>query len=75
MCKAKKLEKEVVQQLKGAQCVIEYCRSIDDKFYDCNSFLKEYSPYFVSISNIGVNKKCSISSSEKNNKPDKFLKN
>lgn len=45
LCKGKKQTKEVQQQLKGAQCVIEYCRSIGDKFYDCNSFLKEYSSY------------------------------
>jgi hypothetical protein len=74
LCKVKKQAKEVEQQLKGAQCVIEYCRSIGDKFYDCDSFLDGYSSYFVSIDNIGVSKKSSIVPSGKNNEPNKFLK-
>jgi len=73
LCKGKKLKKEVVQQLKGAQCVIEYCRSIGNKFYNCKSFLEEYSPYFVSIDYIGVSKKSSIAPSEKKNQIN-FLK-
>jgi hypothetical protein len=38
-----KQTKEVEQQLQGAQCVIEYCRSIGEKFYQCDSFLKDFT--------------------------------
>lgn len=75
LCETKKQEKTVIQQLKGAQCVIEYCSSIGDKFYDRKSFLKEYSPYFVSIDNISVSKKSNTKAkSRKNDAPDQFLK-
>ena len=69
----KKTKTEVVQQLKGSQCVIEYCQSIGDKFYKTPSFLKDCDSYFVSIYNIGANKKASITLA-KNNTPDKFRK-
>lgn len=74
LSKGKKQAKEVEQQLKGAQCVIEYCRSIGNKFYDCKYFLKEYSPYFVSIYNIGANKKPNTKNKDSNDIPDQFLK-
>lgn len=72
----KKQTKEVEQQLQGAQCVIEYCRSIGEKFYQCDSFLKGYNPYFVSIYNIGVDKKTSTNTLNEgnNNSPNNFLK-
>lgn len=74
LCKGKKQAKEVEQQLKGAQCVIEYCRSVGNKFYDCKSFLEGYSPYFVSIYNIGASKKSNNKARNIiNNTPDKFL--
>ena len=74
LCKGKKQAKEVVQQLKGAQCVIEYCRNIGSKFYDYDSFLQDYSSYFVSFSKIGSNKKTIKITKGINNNPDKFLK-
>ncbi len=74
LCKVKKRATEIEQQLKGAQCVIEYCRSIGNKFYHHDSFLKDYHSYFVSIYDIGVSKKSSITPSENNNKSNQFLK-
>ncbi len=74
LCKGKKQEKKVVQQLKGAQCVIEYCRNISDKFYNYNSLLKNNIHCFVSVSNIGVNKRGSKQKQYQNNTPDNFLK-
>jgi hypothetical protein len=75
LCRSKKQKDEVVQQLKGAQCVIEYCRNISEKFYNYTSFLEGYTSYFVSIYNIGVNKKPNTTlSNEANKTPDKFLK-
>ncbi len=74
LCKGQKQKKEVVQQLKGAQCVVEYCRNISNKFYNYDSFLENNDSYFVSISNIGTNKKSTTISSKNNNMPDDFLK-
>jgi hypothetical protein len=75
LCRSKKQAQEVVQQLKGAQCVIEYCRNISEKFYNYTAFLENYNSYFVSIYNIGINKKPNTISINKENKtPDKFLK-
>ncbi len=74
LCKGKKQEKEVVQQLKGAQCVIEYCHNIGGKFYNHDSFLKNNIHYFVSVSKIGVSKKRSAPKPCQNNTPDNFLK-
>jgi hypothetical protein len=75
LCRSKKQAKEVVQQLKGAQCVIEYCRNISEKFYNYDSFLRSYDSYFVSIYNIGFNKRPNVSlPNEENKTPDKFLR-
>jgi len=70
---ANKLEKKVVRQLKGAQCVLEYCQSIGDKFYNNDSFLEGRHSYFVSIAKIGANKKGKRTPA-KNNTPDEFRK-
>lgn len=51
--------KEIVQQLNGAQCLVAYCRAIGRAFWQAPTFLKEkdYQQRFVSIENIGINKK------------------
>lgn len=74
LSKGKKQENEVIQQLKGAQCVIEYCRYISAKFYDYESFLKGYHSCFVSIYNVGANKRGSRVPSKENHMPCKFLR-
>ncbi|CAB5506518.1 hypothetical protein BTHERMOSOX_803 [Bathymodiolus thermophilus thioautotrophic gill symbiont] len=70
---SKKINKEVIQQLKGAQCVIEYCQSIGENFYD-HSFFKDYQSYFVSISHIGTHKRPSRSAKINNDSLDRLLK-
>lgn len=51
--------KEIVQQLKGAKCLIAYCRAIGQIFWDRRNFLKEkdYEQRFISIKNIRLPKK------------------
>ena len=50
---------EIEQQLRGAQCVVSYCRAIGREFWQEPSFLKKefYHQRFVSVKNIGINKK------------------
>lgn len=52
-----KLSLEIIQQLKGAQCFIDYCRSIGKEFWGKSDFLKIDKQYFVSIKNIGISKR------------------
>ena len=40
--------KEIIQQLKGAQCVMAYCESVAEKFYnEKTGLLNEYKPRFI----------------------------
>ena len=50
---------KIIQQLKGAQCVVEYFRSVVNVFWNQADFLnaKQYNYRFVSIHHIGANKK------------------
>lgn len=50
---------EIVQQLKGAECLVAYCRAIGRTFWKESAFLNEkgYQQRFVSIKNISVNKR------------------
>ncbi len=66
-----KQTKHVLQQLKGAQCVIEYCRSISNEFYGYSSFLTGYTTYCVSVSGIADSKRPNILLS---NDANSFLK-
>ncbi len=52
-------EKEVEQQLRGAQCLVAYCRAIGQEFWQEQDFLekKNYQQRFISIKNIGVAKR------------------
>ncbi len=46
------LEREVIAQLRGAQCFIEYCKSIGRVFWEKHDFLRGYEYYFVQIKNL-----------------------
>ncbi|NEQ99339.1 MAG: hypothetical protein F6K30_21970, partial [Cyanothece sp. SIO2G6] len=55
--KTKASEKEIIQQLKGAQCFVRYCQEIGKVFWGYPTFLKAYQYRFVSISHISIAKK------------------
>lgn len=69
-------EKEIIQQLKGAQCFVEYCQAIGKSFWEKRDFLDDYKYRFVSIKNITVNKKPTRSKSKDDihDTPEKMLK-
>ena len=52
-------EKEIEQQLRGARCLVAYCRAIGREFWQEPNFLKEknYQQRFVSVKNIWISKK------------------
>lgn len=50
-------ETEIIQQLKGAQCFVAYCREIGRSFWKQQDFLKGYEYRFVSIRDISISKR------------------
>lgn len=50
---------EIIQQLKGAQCVIEYCQQIGKQFWGNAKFLADYEYRFVTVRDISIPKKTS----------------
>lgn len=40
---------DIVKQLKGAQCFINYCRDVGKMFWEESEFLRDYKERFVSI--------------------------
>jgi len=69
-------EGEIIQQLKGAQCFIGYCREIGQAFWDHQTFLKDYEYRFVSIREISISKRRTrpLKSTDLHDRPDKMLK-
>ena len=47
---------EVEQQLRGAECLIGYCKCIGESFWQSKNFLDGYQYRFVSIVNINIDK-------------------
>lgn len=50
-------EREIIQQLKGAQCFVAYCQKIGKEFWGQENFLNTYVYRFVTIRNINIPKK------------------
>ena len=69
-------EKERIQQLKGAKCLVDYCRSIGQMFWGEYEFLKDYQQLYVSVKNIGVHKKPSRETKKRSlhDQPENMLK-
>ncbi len=67
-------EGEIIQQLKGAQCFVAYCREIGQLFWNQKNFLKDYEYRFISIKNISISKKPSRIKPIIHDRPDKMLK-
>lgn len=69
-------EKEIIQQLKGARCLIAYCREIGRTFWDQQNFLNGYSERFVCLKRIGLKKRPTRIDhpSARHDKPERMLK-
>ena len=71
----KKDSKHVVKQLKGASCVVTYCREIGKLFWNQHEFLDGYMHRFIGIVNLSISKKPSrYKKSAMHDTPDNFLK-
>ena len=69
-------ETEIIQQLKGAQCFVAYCKAIGQAFWPTTNFLENYQYRFVSIRNISISKRSTRSSGTTvlHDCPDRMLK-
>ena len=69
-------ELEIVRQLRGAECLIAYCRAIGQKFWQAHNFLdNSYRPCFVSVRDIGAQKRPSFPQrSARHDAPERMLK-
>lgn len=68
---------EIIQQLKGAQCVIGYCQQIAKHFWGQAQFLEGYEYRFVTMRDISISKKPSFSRvnhTVSHNTPENMLK-
>ncbi len=72
----KGVEKEIIQQLIGAQCFVGYCQEIGKAFWNQPEFLKGYVYRFVSISQISIAKNKTRVNRQTgiHDRPDRMLK-
>ena len=66
----------VIAQLRGAQCIMDYCKSIGREFWSAKGFLRGYDYRFVGIVDIdNINKETThlFQSQGKHSRPDVFL--
>ena len=67
---------DIVKQLKGAQCFVQYCRDIGKAFWDEANFLQGYKHRYVSIGHTTLPKRKTRveRTAEKHDSPTKLLK-
>ena len=49
--------RDIELQLRGAKCLVAYCRAIVQEFWKENRFLENYAERFVSVRNIRIDKR------------------
>jgi len=65
----------IVKQLKGASCVISYCKEIGKQFWSEARFLDGYAHRFIGIVNLSISKRPSrYKSAPLHDLPESFLK-
>jgi hypothetical protein len=65
----------IVKQLKGASCVISYCKEVGRHFWNESSFLDGYVHRYVGMVNLSVSKRTSRHKSKPlHDLPESFLK-
>jgi hypothetical protein len=68
--------KHIVEQLKGGQCFVSYCRTVGKHFWDKKDFLSGYKNRFICIghTNIAKRKTRIDKHSKRHDTPDKAMK-
>jgi hypothetical protein len=65
----------IVKQLKGASCVISYCKEIGKQFWSEPRFLDGYAHRYIGMVNLSISKKTSRhESAPLHDSPESFLK-
>jgi len=65
----------IIKQLKGAHCVISYCKEIGKQFWNETRFLDEYKHRYIAMVNLSISKKPSRHrQAVLHDSPHKFLK-
>lgn len=65
----------IVKQLKGASCVLAYCKEIGKQFWNQDTFLDDYAHRFVGMVNLSISKKPSRHKPKpRHDSPESFLK-
>ena len=74
--KTKAPKKHIEEQLKGAACVIEYCKEIARIFYKCDNPLSEFEIRYISFGHTSIaKKKTRIDRNHKrHDRPDRMMK-
>ncbi|WP_353929735.1 hypothetical protein WJM97_15670 [Okeanomitos corallinicola TIOX110] len=68
-------EWEIIQQLKGAKCCVEYFQKVGKEFWGHSHFLDSYVYRFVTIRNINIDKRTTQEKTTDNHDiPEKMLK-
>ena len=72
---AKKDASHIVKQLKGAACVVTYCKETGRHFWNKSTFLDGYAHRFIGMVNLSVSKRPSrYKSASLHDSPESFLK-
>ncbi len=65
----------IIKQLKGASCVISYCREIGKQFWGEAQFLDDYTHRYIGMVNLSISKKPSrYKSAPLHDSPERFMK-
>ncbi|MEM8639711.1 MAG: hypothetical protein AAGG51_12970 [Cyanobacteria bacterium P01_G01_bin.54] len=67
--------KEIIQQLQGAESVVHYCKKIGQLFWKDNNFLENYHARFISIKQIKLSKRPTreLKNQKLHDRPDNML--
>lgn len=57
MKRGRGVTQDVELQLRGAKCLVAYCRAIGQEFWGKRLFLERYTEHFVSVNQIGISKR------------------
>lgn len=76
MKKGTKAKHHIEGQLKGAKCLLHYCKEIGKEFWKEPNFLRDYQEVYISISHLNINKKTTRfrGTFEIHDSPNKFLR-
>ena len=73
-------QSEVTAQLRGARCIMDYCKSIGKEFWAAKGFLSDYEYRFVGIARLSIQSQPTRtytpdiqSQGELHSRPDVFL--